>query len=74
LRVDVVRAVKDTGMVRTRGTEFVWRRSEEGWLEVVEKLAVMKGACHQFLDAPRDDVQVMASTGEYGEAWWRDNG
>jgi hypothetical protein len=27
-------------------------------------------AGHQYLDGPRDDVQVMASFGEYGDEWW----
>jgi hypothetical protein len=72
LRVDLLRAADDTGLVKVAGTEFIWRRSAEGWAEVVDKLAAMKtGAGHQYLDGPRDDVQVMASTGEYGEAWWR---
>ena len=25
----------------------------------------------QYLDGPRDDVQIMASIGEYGDEWWR---
>src|SRR2546427_12397463 len=61
LAVDLLRAVDDTGLVRAAGTEFVWQRSEEGWAEVIEKLAAMEtGACHQYLDGARDDVQIMA--------------
>jgi hypothetical protein len=26
-------------------------------------------AGHQYLDGPRDDVQVIASIGEYGDDW-----
>jgi hypothetical protein len=69
--VDLLRAVNDTGLVRAAGTEFVWQRSEEGWAEVIDKLAAMDiGACHQYLDGPRGDLQIMASIGEYGDAWW----
>jgi hypothetical protein len=39
---------------------------------IIDKLAALKtGACHQYLDGPCDDVQVMASLGEHGDAWWR---
>ena len=72
LQVELLRAMDDVGIVRTAATEFVWQRSEEGWAEVIDKLAAMKaGACHQFLDGPRDAVQVIVSIGEYGDAWWR---
>jgi hypothetical protein len=38
-------------------------------------LAVMEsGAGHQYLEGPRDEVQIMASIGEYGDAWWRRHG
>ena len=29
------------------------------------------GACHQYLEGPRDDMQVIASIREYGDEWWR---
>ena len=75
LRVEVVSSPEDTGLVRTGEMAFVWQRSEDGWTDVVEKLAAMDtGACHQYLDGPRDDRQVMASIGEYGDAWWRLHG
>ena len=75
LHVDLSRAPNDTGLVRTAGTECVWRRSEEGWAEVIDKLAAMEGgAGHQYLEGPSDDVQVMASIGEYGDSWWRSHG
>ena len=72
LRVDVFRSPDDIGLVRAAEWVFVWQRSEDGWTDVVEKLAAMEtGAGHQYLDGPRDDVQVMASIGEYGDEWWR---
>jgi hypothetical protein len=75
LHVELLQAADDTGLVRTAATAFVWRRSEEGWAEVVDKLAAMKtGACHQYLEGPRNDLQMMASIGEYGEPWWRRHG
>ena len=75
LRVDVFRSPDDIGLVRAAERAFVWQRSEDGWTDVVEKLAAMEtGAGHQYLDGPRDDVQVMASIGEYGDEWWRRQG
>ncbi|MCA1560660.1 MAG: hypothetical protein LC808_40735 [Actinobacteria bacterium] len=75
LYVDLSCAPNDTGLVRSEGTEFVWQRSEEGWVEVIDKLAAMEnGACHQYLEGPSDDVQVIASIGEYGDSWWRSHG
>ena len=75
VHVAVLRAVNDSGIRRAARTEFIWQRSEEGWAEVIDKLAAMEtGACHQYLDGPRDDVRVMASIGEYGETWWRRHG
>jgi hypothetical protein len=75
LRVDVFRSPDDIGLVRVAQGALVWQRSEDGWTDVVEKLAAMElGACHQYLDGPRDDVQVVASIGEYGDNWWRRQG
>jgi hypothetical protein len=75
VQVAVLRAVNDTGIRRAARTEFIWQRSEEGWTEVIDKLAAMEtGACHRYLDGPRDDVRVVASIGEYGDAWWRRHG
>ena len=71
LRVEVFRSRDDAGLLRTAETAFVWQRSEDAWTDIVELLAAMEaGACHQYLGGPRDDVQVMASIGEYGEEWW----
>jgi hypothetical protein len=43
--------------------------------DIVEKLGAMgTGAGHQYLDVPRDDVQIMASFGEYGDEWWNGHG
>lgn len=62
-----MRGSEDAGLSRVAETELVWRRSEAGWLEIIEKLENMDAAaCHQYLDGPRDDVQVMASIGENG--------
>ncbi len=75
LRVEVIRSRDDAGLLRTAETAFVWQRSEDGWTEILELLARMEvGACHQYLDGPRDDVQVMASIGEYREEWWNRHG
>ena len=75
IAVDLLRAVDDTGLVRAAEMEFVWQRSEEGWAEVIDKLAAMQtGTCHQYLEGPLDDVQIMASIGEYGDAWWQRHG
>jgi hypothetical protein len=67
----LIRAADDIGILRSGGTAFVWRRSQDGWADVVDKLAAMEGSgCHQYLDGPRDDLQVMVSIGEYGDGWW----
>ena len=72
LHVEVLGAANDEGLVRISGRQFAWRRSEDGWAEIIDKLAAMgPGDCHQYLDGPHDGVQVMASIGEYGDAWWR---
>jgi hypothetical protein len=73
--VDVFRSPEDTGLVRAAGGAFVWQRSEDGWTDVVENLAAMEtGPGHQYLDGPRDDVQVMGSFEEYGDKWWNRHG
>ena len=72
LSVALSRAPIHRGLVRTAETEFVWQRSEEGWADVIDKLAAMEsGACHQYLEGPTHNVQIMASIGEYGDSWWR---
>jgi hypothetical protein len=66
---------EDRGLV-TDGDGIRWSRSSEGWSDVVDKLRAMREAgefCHQYLDGPADDVQVVASTGEYDDGWWRDH-
>jgi len=65
-------ATKDLGMLR-RPNGFEWRRSARGWAGVVEQVLGVKeqGKCHQYLDAPSDEVVVMVSSGEYGEPWPR---
>jgi hypothetical protein len=75
LQVEALTGRDDTGLLKTGQRAFVWRRSEEGWTDIVEKLGAMgAGAGHQYLDGPRDDVQVMASFGEYGDEWWNRHG
>lgn len=45
-----------------RGNGVMCQRSVEGWAEGLDKLAAMQtGACHQYLDGPLDNVQIMAS-------------
>ena len=75
LQVEAVPGRDDTGLLKSGEGAFVWQRSEEGWTDIVEKLGAMgNGAGHQYLDGPRDDVQVMASFGEYGDEWWNRRG
>ena len=72
LAVDLLRGVVDAGLLRASETEFMWHRSAKGWAEVIGKLVGMQtGVCHQYLNGPRDEVQIMASIGEYGDAWWQ---
>jgi hypothetical protein len=71
LRVELECVLHDAVLMKTAESEFVWRRSQDGWMEIIEKLELMEeGACHQYLDGPRDGVQSMASIGEYGLGWW----
>ncbi|HEX7780876.1 MAG TPA: hypothetical protein VF424_16620 [Vicinamibacterales bacterium] len=74
LRISVARGSGDVGLSRVAETEFVWRRSEAGWLEIIEKLEIIGPEGHQYLEGPRDAVQVMASIGEYGDEWWQRHG
>lgn len=75
LQVEALLGRDDTGLVKTAEGDFVSQRSEDGWMGIVEKLGAMgTGAGHQYLDGPRDDVQVMASFGEYGDQWWNRHG
>jgi hypothetical protein len=72
LRVELLRSRDDRGIARTAEGMFVWQRSQDGWTDIVELLEAMKaGAGHQYLDGPRDEVQVMSSIGEYGDGWWK---
>lgn len=71
LHIELLRSRDDIGILRTAEGTFVWQRSEDGWADIVELLAAMKsGAGHQYLDGPRDEIQAMASIGEYGIEWW----
>ncbi len=64
---------EDIGLIASNDDAFIWRRSPAGWADVVEKLRAMRNtaACHQYLDAPTDRLQVMVAKGEFGDAWWR---
>jgi hypothetical protein len=75
LRVEAFRTRDDARLLRNAPTAFVWQRLEDGWMDIVELVTrVEGGADHQYLDGPRDDVQVMASIGEYGDDWWNRHG
>ena len=56
---------RDIGLASSDG-RFLWRRTAEGWLETVDKIRALleHGSGHQYLDGPRDELQVMVSTGE----------
>jgi hypothetical protein len=73
ISVAVERSPEDVGLIAAGNRDFVWRRSSEAWADIVQKLTVMQraGACHQYLDGPADELQVIAAIGEYGEAWWK---
>ena len=70
LEVNAHWAQQDIGVSRI-DSAFQWRRSSTGWAAVVEQILGVKkqGRCHQYLDAPSDEVAVMVSSGEYGEPW-----
>lgn len=75
VRVTADFSSEDFGLVATSRRSFSWRRSAEGWADVVDKLASVCSSdhpCHQYLDGPSDDVQAIVSLEEYGEAWWAD--
>ena len=65
---------EDRGLAVHGPRALCWRRSSEGWQDVVGKLQVLEAAVapgHHYLNGPSDDLQVMAAVGEYGEEWWR---
>jgi len=70
VEVNAHRSLKDVGMLKEANV-FHWRRSPRAWAGVVEQILGVReqGRCHQYLDAPSDDVVVMVSSGEYGEPW-----
>ena len=64
----------DRGLSVESPQELRWRRSLGAWAGVIDELQEMLRAgkpCHQFLDGPHDDLQVIAAIGEYGDDWWR---
>ncbi len=63
---------------RAAGAEFEWRMSDDGWLEVADKIdrvARSDGPCHAYLDTQSgcDDACVMVSKGEYSQDWWSEH-
>jgi hypothetical protein len=66
-------ASEDRGLVVLSTESLSWRRSLDGWTDIVVKLLLLEGAVspgHHYLDGPTDDLQVIASVGEYGQSWW----
>jgi len=60
LRVDVFKSPEDIGLVRAAERVFVWQRSEDGWTDVVEKLAAMEtGAGHQIFTSSNQLISWM---------------
>jgi hypothetical protein len=61
ISVAVERSPEDVGLIAAGDRDFVWWRSSEAWADVVQKLTAMQraGACHQYLDGPADDLQVI---------------
>lgn len=59
---------------RRNGARVVnWTMSEEGWLEVSEKIeavALSGEPGHQYFEAPGALVTIMVSKDEYSDAWW----
>ena len=53
------------------GLDVSWKRSRNGWHETAEKLRALETttAAHQYLDVGEDALTVVASSGEYGDAW-----
>jgi hypothetical protein len=72
ISVVIERSQEYVGLIAVGARHFVWRRSSEAWEDVVDKLRAMQhaGPCHQYLDGPSDNLQVMAAIGEYGGDWW----
>ena len=54
---------------------FDWRRTREGWIDVLGKLETLAAvdAGHHYLDnfAETDDAVVMVAKSEYPDTWWR---
>jgi hypothetical protein len=65
-------SLSDPGLVAASGHEFRWRRSPEGWEDVVDRLLALQAEAdgHQYFDGVAGTPQLMISIGEYGEEWW----
>lgn len=56
---------------------FSWQLSEEGWLEVAEKIWQVANcsSCHTWIESQgADDAVLLVSRGEYNQVWWRTYG
>src|SRR5687767_3852647 len=70
IRVFASIADRDFG-ASINGLDVSWKRSRTGWQETAEKVNALATttAAHQYLGIDEDEVTVMASCGEYGDAW-----
>jgi len=70
IRVVASTADRDDG-ASMNGLDVSWKRSRNGWHETAEKLRGLETttAAHQDLDVGEDALTVVASSGEYGDAW-----
>jgi len=52
--------------------DITWRQPPDGWRDTAVKLAALttEGGGHQYLESGHDQVQLLASSGEYGDVWW----
>ena len=55
------------------GTSFLWKRSRDGWLDVIEKIRVLIRATegHHYLDGVEDEITIRICKDEYGADWWK---
>ena len=65
-------SAKDLGARQQSTSEFEWKRTKSGWEETADKVHVVSQGpqCHHYLDAEKDEITVMVSSGEYGDKWW----
>ena len=68
---------KESGIRRSEKLHphFTWELSEEGWLEVAEKILHLANSNngHTWIESQgSDDALILASLGEYGQQWWNE--